>query len=40
MSSEPWLRGPTEGVSPVLVPVLYSFQQAREDLGGRWVGVP
>ncbi len=32
---EPWLRGPIAGVSPLLAPVLYSFQQAREDLG-RW----
>jgi uncharacterized damage-inducible protein DinB len=32
---EPWLRGPIAGVSPLLVPVLYSFQQAREDLA-QW----
>lgn len=29
---EPWLRGPMPGVSPLLAPLLYSFQQAREDL--------
>ncbi len=29
---EPWLRGPLENVPPILAPILYSFQQAREDL--------
>ena len=29
---EPWLRGPIPGVHPLLAGVLYSFQQAREDL--------
>lgn len=29
---EPWMRGPIDGVDPLLAPVLYSFQQAREDL--------
>jgi uncharacterized damage-inducible protein DinB len=29
---EPWMRGPIPDVSPLLAPVLYSFQQAREDL--------
>ena len=29
---EPWLRGPIEGVHPFTAPVLYAFQQAREDL--------
>ena len=29
---EPWLRGPLPGIHPSLAPVLYSFQQAREDL--------
>jgi hypothetical protein len=32
MSEEPWLRGPLPGVSPLLAPVLMSFQHAREDL--------
>ena len=31
-SPEPWLHGPIEGVHPLLAPILYSFQQAREDL--------
>jgi uncharacterized damage-inducible protein DinB len=29
---EPWLRGPIEGAHPLTAPVLYAFQQAREDL--------
>ncbi len=29
---EPWMRGPLEGVHPVIQPLLFSFQQAREDL--------
>jgi DinB family protein len=29
---EPWLRGPIPGVDPLLAPVLYALQQAREDL--------
>jgi len=32
---EPWLRGPKPGVHPLLAPILYSFEQAREDLR-RW----
>ena len=32
---EPWLRGPIAGIDPLLAPVLYTFQQAREDLR-RW----
>ena len=36
-SIEPWLRGPLPGVHPSLAPVLYSFQQAREDLR-HWTG--
>jgi len=35
LSAEPWLRGPLAGVHPLLAPILYSFQQAREDLR-RW----
>jgi hypothetical protein len=31
----PWLRGPIPDVHPLLAPVLYSFEQAREDLD-RW----
>lgn len=30
--TEPWMRGPLEGVHPAVAPLLYSFQQAREDL--------
>jgi uncharacterized damage-inducible protein DinB len=30
--TEPWQRGPIDGVDPLIAPVLYSFQQAREDL--------
>jgi uncharacterized damage-inducible protein DinB len=29
---EPWLRGPVSGVNPLIAPILYSFQQASEDL--------
>jgi len=32
---EPWLRGPLEGVSPLIAPTLYAFQHAREDLA-KW----
>ncbi len=29
---EPWLRGPVPSISPLTAPILYAFQQAREDL--------
>lgn len=29
---EPWLRGPIPGVNPLIAPLLYAFQHAREDL--------
>src|ERR1700728_2174786 len=29
---EPWLRGPLEGVHPLLAPTLYAYMQALEDL--------
>jgi hypothetical protein len=32
MAEEPWLRGPIPGVHPLVMPILYAFQQAREDL--------
>jgi uncharacterized damage-inducible protein DinB len=32
MAEEPWLRGPIAGVHPLVAPILYAFQQAREDL--------
>lgn len=38
-SVEPWLRGPLSGVHPVLAPVLYSFQQTREDLARHTAGL-
>jgi DinB superfamily len=31
-SPEPWLRGPLEGVHPLVMPVFFSFAQVREDL--------
>jgi len=37
--SEPWLRGPIAGVSPLLSPLLFSFQQAREDLARHTEGL-
>lgn len=36
---EPWLRGPLEGVSPFVAPLLYSFQMAREDLARHTEGL-
>ncbi len=36
---EAWLRGPVEGVDPLLAPVLYAFQQAREDLARHTEGL-
>ena len=36
---EPWLRGPLPGISPLIAPVLYAFQQAREDLTKHTVGL-
>src|ERR1017187_7531948 len=32
---EPWLRGAIAGVNPLTAPILFTFQQAREDLT-RW----
>ncbi len=29
---EPWLRGPLEGVHPLVAPTLHAYMQAREDL--------
>jgi uncharacterized damage-inducible protein DinB len=37
---EPWMRGPIAGVHPLLAPVLYSFQMAREDLERHTAGLP
>ncbi len=36
---EPWLRGPISGVEPLLAPLLYAFQQAREDLALHTAGL-
>ena len=36
---EPWLRGPLADVNPILVPVLRSFEQAREDLARHTEGL-
>ena len=30
---EAWLRGPVEGVDPMLMPVVHAFMQAKEDIG-------
>ncbi len=32
MEPEPWLRGPIDGVHPVVAPLFFSFTQVREDL--------
>jgi uncharacterized damage-inducible protein DinB len=36
---EPWLRGPLEGAHVLTTPVLYAFQQAREDLAHYTAGL-
>jgi hypothetical protein len=36
---EPWLRGPIPGVHPLLAPILYAFEQAREDLTAHTAGL-
>jgi uncharacterized damage-inducible protein DinB len=36
---EPWLRGPLEGVHPVVMPVFFTFAQVREDLGKHTQGL-
>jgi Protein of unknown function (DUF664). len=36
---EPWLRGPIPDVHPLLAPVLFSFQQAREDVARATEGL-
>jgi hypothetical protein len=37
--TEPWLRGAPEGVDPLIAPVLFSFQMAREDLARHTEGL-
>jgi uncharacterized damage-inducible protein DinB len=36
---EPWLRGPLPQVNPLIAPVLYGFQQTREDLARHTAGL-
>ena len=36
---EPWMRGPIAGVHPLLTPLLYCFEQAREDLAKHTAGL-
>jgi uncharacterized damage-inducible protein DinB len=36
---EPWLRGPIPGLHPLIAPILYAFQQAREDLALHAAGL-
>jgi hypothetical protein len=36
---EPWLRGPLADVPPLVAPVLYAFQQTREDLARHTDGL-
>ena len=36
---EPWLRGPIPNVHPLISPMLYAFQQAREDLATHTAGL-
>jgi uncharacterized damage-inducible protein DinB len=36
---EPWLRGAIPGVHPLLAPLFYAFQQAREDLARHTAGL-
>ena len=38
-SSEPWLRGPLEGIHPLVMPVFFSFAQVREDLATHTAGL-
>jgi uncharacterized damage-inducible protein DinB len=36
---EPWLRGPIEGVDPLVQPVFFTFAQVREELAERLQGL-
>jgi len=36
---EPWLRGPLDGVEPLVQPVFHSFRQVREDLREHTAGL-
>ncbi len=37
--AEPWLRGPIEGVQPLIAPIFYTFTQVREDLAKHTQGL-
>ncbi len=37
--TEPWMRGPIEGVELLVMPVFYSFQLVREDLAVHTAGI-
>ena len=39
MDPEPWLRGPIAGVHPLVMPVLFSYAQVREDLRTHTAGL-
>jgi uncharacterized damage-inducible protein DinB len=39
MEPEPWLRGPIEGVHPLVAPLFFSFAQVREDLAKHTEGL-
>jgi uncharacterized damage-inducible protein DinB len=39
MLPEPWLRGPIPEIHPLTAPILYAFQQAREDLAKHTAGL-
>ncbi len=39
MPPEPWLRGAIPDVNPLLAPIFYSFEQAREDLSKHTEGL-
>ncbi len=38
-SVEPWMRGPLEGIEPLVQPVIFSFQMVREDLAKHTAGL-
>ncbi|MBV9264740.1 MAG: DinB family protein [Acidobacteriaceae bacterium] len=38
-NAEPWLRGPLEGIEPLVMPVFYTFEQVREELGQQLQGL-
>jgi uncharacterized damage-inducible protein DinB len=39
MATEPWLRGPLDGVHPVAAHLIYTFEQAREELAAFTQGL-